>query len=141
MEATIGGVAGIAFSLHAPEDFQGVLDYAPAARIAHRIVSAISKNGLLPNLLLNVNIPYLSVDQIKGILVTRQGLRVYRDRLDRRIDPRGRPYYWIGGDSPTAIPDEGTDFGALEQGYVSVTPLHLDLTDFQALISLREINW
>lgn len=141
MEATIGGVAGIAFSLHGPEDFQGILDYRPAARIAHRIVSAIILNGLLTNLLLNVNIPYLPVDEIKGIVVTRQGLRLYRDRLDRRIDPRGRPYYWIGGDSPTAVPDEGTDFGALERGYVSVTPLHLDLTDFKALGSLGEINW
>jgi 5'-nucleotidase len=141
MEAAIGGVAGIAFSLHAPEEFQGVLDYAPAARVAHRIVSAIIMNGHLSNLLLNVNIPYLTDDQIKGILVTRQGLRVYRDRLDRRIDPRGRPYYWIGGDSPTAIPDEGTDFDALEKGYVSVTPLQLDLTDFQARKILGEINW
>ena len=141
MEAVIGGVAGIAFSLHGPEDFQGVLDYGPSARIAHRIVSVICMNDQLSSILLNVNIPYLPDDQIKGILVTRQGLRVYRDRLDRRIDPRGRPYYWIGGDSPTAVPDEGTDFGALKQGYVSITPLHLDLTDFQALKSVGEINW
>ncbi len=91
--------------------------------------------------LANVNIPYLQDDEIKGIVLTRQGLRVYRDRLDRRLDPRGRPYYWIGGDAPTAIPDEGTDFGALEQGYVSVTPVHLDLTDFHALDSLREKKW
>jgi 5'-nucleotidase len=122
MEAAIGGVPGLAFSLHAPEEFHRTLDYGPAARIAHRIVTQIIKTGLLPTLLLNVNIPY-------------------RDRLDRRVDPRGRPYYWIGGDSPTAIPDEGTDFGALEKGFVSITPLHLDLTDFQALKSLGEINW
>lgn len=141
MEATIGGVAGIAFSLHAPEDFQGTLDYSPAARVAHRIVEAINKNGQLASVLLNVNIPYLPDDQIKGIVVTRQGLRVYRDRLDRRLDPRGRPYYWIGGDSPTAIPDEGTDFSAIEQGYVSVTPLHLDLTDFNAFEALKGISW
>jgi 5'-nucleotidase len=141
MEAAIGGVPGIAFSLHAPEDFQGTLDFAPAARIAHRIVAQVVTMGRLSNLLLNINIPYLQDDQIKGIVVTRQGLRVYRDRLDRRLDPRGRPYYWIGGDSPTAIPDEGTDFGALEKGFVSITPLNLDLTDFQALKSLGEITW
>jgi len=141
MEAAIGGVPGIAFSLHVPEEFQGVLDYGPAARIAHRIVAAIVKNERLSNLLLNVNIPYLPDEHIKGILVTRQGLRVYRDRLDQRLDPRGRPYYWIGGDAPTAIPDEGTDFGALEKGFVSITPLHLDLTDFQALNSIGEIIW
>lgn len=141
MEAAIGGVSGISFSLHGPEEFQGSLDYGPAARVAHRIVSKLIETGQLLNQLLNVNIPYLLDDQIKGILITRQGLRVYRDRLDRRIDPRGRPYYWIGGDSPTAIPDEGTDFGALEQGYVSITPLHLDLTDFPAQTALGEINW
>jgi 5'-nucleotidase len=141
MEAAIGGVPGVSFSLHAPEDFQGVLDYTSAARVARRIVTEIMHHDQIPNLLLNINIPYLPYDQIKGILVTRQGLRVYRDRLDRRIDPRGRPYYWIGGDSPTAIPDEGTDFGAIERGFVSITPLHLDLTDFQGLKSLSEINW
>jgi 5'-nucleotidase len=141
MEAAIGGVPGVAFSLHTPGDFDGLLDFTPAARIAYRIVSKVIKDGKLKDLLLNVNIPYLPDDEIKGILVTRQGLRVYRDRLDQRQDPRGKPYYWIGGDAPTAIPDEGTDFGALVQGYVSVTPLHLDLTDFQAFSSLREINW
>jgi len=141
MEAAIGGVAGIAFSLHAPEEYEGALDYGPAARIAQRIVTSIVKNGKVSNLLFNVNIPYLPYDQIKGIMVTRQGLRVYRDRLDRRLDPRGRPYYWIGGEAPTAIPDEGTDFGALERGYVSITPLHLDLTDFHVLDSIGGINW
>jgi 5'-nucleotidase len=139
MEAYIGGIAGIAFSLHAPEEFQGMLDYAPAAQVAHQIILKLIKDGDIAPFLLNVNIPYLPVEKIKGILITRQGLRVYRDRLDRRVDPRGRPYYWIGGDSPTGIPDEGTDFGALEQGYISVTPLHLDLTDFKAMKNLETL--
>ncbi len=141
MEASIGGVPGIAFSLHAPEDYQGVLDYAPAARVARRIVEHVVNRGLNSHLLLNVNIPYLVDDAIKGIRVTRQGLRVYRDRLDRRVDPRGKPYFWIGGDAPTAIPDEGTDFSAIESGYVSITPLQLDMTDFHILDSLGEITW
>jgi len=139
MEAYIGGVAGMAFSLHAPEEFHDRLDYAPAAKVAHQLIAALNKNGTIPLMLLNVNIPYMQIGQMKGTLVTRQGLRVYRDRLDRRVDPRGRPYYWIGGDAPTGIPDEGTDFGALEQGYVSVTPLHLDLTDFQAMEGLEKL--
>jgi 5'-nucleotidase len=141
MEAAIGGVAGIAFSLHTPADLHGIPDYLPAARIALRIVSAVIENDILSNLLLNVNIPYLPDEQIKGILISRQGLRVYRDRLDRRYDPRGKPYYWIGGEAPTAVPDEGTDFGALERGYVSITPLQLDLTDFRAIEAIREIKW
>jgi len=141
MEAAIGGVAGIAFSLHTPEDLQGSPDYSPAARMANRIVTAIIANDKLSNLLLNVNIPYLPDEQIKGIMVSRQGLRVYRDRLDQRFDPRGKPYYWIGGDAPTAVPDEGTDFGALEEGYVSITPLQLDLTDFRAINTIQNIKW
>jgi 5'-nucleotidase len=141
MEAAIGGVPGVAFSLHVPEEAQAAVDYGPAARVASRIIATLAREGLTPDLLLNVNIPYLPDDKIKGILVTRQGLRVYRDRLDRRVDPRGKPYYWIGGDSPTAIPDEGTDYGALERGYVSVTPLHLDLTDFHSMDALMNIRW
>ena len=141
MEAVIGGVPGVAVSLHSPENHRGVLDYGPAARVARQVVEQLVKGGLEVHTLLNVNVPYLADEQIKGIMVTRQGLRVYRDRLDKRTDPRGKPYYWIGGEAPTAIPDEGTDFGAVEQGYVSITPLHLDLTDFPALTALGNLNW
>jgi 5'-nucleotidase len=141
MEAAIGGVPGIAFSLHSPEDFVGTIDFTPAARIAHRIIHNLSTQSLSANLLLNVNIPYLKDDEIKGVQVTRQGLRIYRDRLDQRVDPRGRPYFWIGGDSPTAKLDEGTDFNAIENGYVSITPLQLDLTDFQEMDIIRKIVW
>lgn len=71
----------------------------------------------------------------------RQGLRVYRDLLDARQDPRGRPYYWIGGEAPTGVPEDGTDFGALAEGYVSITPLHLDLTAHQSMETLRGWSW
>ena len=141
MEAVIGGVAGIAVSLHSPENHHGDLDYGPAARVARHLVGQLLLNGLDARTLLNVNVPYLEDRMIKGIMVTRQGLRVYRDRLDKRFDPRGRPYYWIGGESPTAVPDEGTDFGALARGYVSMTPLNLDLTDYPALDKLAQFNW
>lgn len=141
MEAAIGGVRGIAISLNSPENHVGPLDYGPAARFARRIAERWLQNGLDTHTLLNINVPYLPDEAIKGILVTRQGLRVYRDRLERRQDPRGRPYYWIGGESPTAIPDEGTDFGALAQGYVSVTPLQLDLTDYRAISALQCWEW
>ena len=141
MEAVIGGVPGIAVSLHSPENHRGELDYGPAARAARYIVERLSSVGLDARTLLNVNVPYLPDNELKGYMVTRQGLRLYRDRLDKRIDPRGRPYYWIGGDAPTAVPDEGTDFGALAQGYVSITPLDLDLTDYPALVRLAEISW
>ena len=90
---------------------------------------------------LNVNIPYLKVDEVKGYAVTRQGLRVYRDVLDRRIDPRGRPYYWIGGEAPTGVNEEGTDVGALAAGCVSITPLQLDLTNYKALETMKRWDW
>lgn len=141
MEAVIGGVAGIAVSLHSPENHRGVLDYGPAARVARHIIEQLVLNGLDAHTLLNINVPYLADSEIKGIMVTRQGLRVYRDRLDKRTDPRGRPYYWIGGDLPTAVPDEGTDFGALARGYVSIMPMNLDLTDYRALERLADFKW
>lgn len=68
----------------------------------------------------------MSDEQIRGIRTTRQGLRVYHSRLDERVDPRGRPYYWIGGDAPTGVPEHGTDVGALVEGFVSVTPSDSD---------------
>jgi 5'-nucleotidase len=79
-------------------------------------------------------------EQIRGIRTTRQGLRVYHSRLDERIDPRGRPYYWIGGDAPTGVPERGTDVGALAEGFVSVTPLQLDLTAYRALTNLNALQ-
>ena len=132
MEAAIGGVPGLAVSLDSPERFKGSADYGPAARAARRVAEMLMQHNPSVQTLLNINVPFLPDEQIKGMLVTRQGLRIYRDKLDERMDPRGKPYYWIGGDYPTGVPDEGTDFGALRQGYVSITPLDLDLTDYRA---------
>lgn len=133
MEAVIWGVPGIAFSLGSVENHLVQLDYVPAAQIAQHVVGEAVEHGLADGILLNVNIPHLPLDEINGLRATRQGLRVYRDRLDRRTDPRGHPYYWIGGDAPTGIPEEGTDVSALQEGYVSVTPLQLDLTAYSVL--------
>ena len=141
MEAVIGGVPGIAVSLHSPENHPSALDYGPAARAARRIAQMLMAQTVDPRIVLSVNVPYLPDEQLRGILITRQGLRVYRDRLDRRMDPRQHPYYWIGGDVPTAIPDDGTDFGAVAQGYVSVTPLQLDLTAFDAIPIMQAWKW
>jgi 5'-nucleotidase len=137
MEAVIAGVPGIAFSL-AADDTTLERDYGPAAEVARRVVHAAVANGLTKELLLNINVPAIPADRIRGIRITRQGLRVYRDVLDERIDPRGQPYYWIGGEYPTGVPDEGTDFGALNDGYVSITPLQLDLTNYGLAERMRE---
>jgi 5'-nucleotidase len=140
MEAVITGVPGIAFSLASQDKTTSEpTEYSHAAQIAGRVAQKAIEDGLPEGVVLNVNIPYLSVDSIQGMMVTRQGLRVYRDALDRRIDPRGHPYYWIGGDAPTGVNEEGTDVGALANGYVSITPLQLDLTHYKAMDVLK--NW
>lgn len=141
MEAVISGVKGIAVSLHSPEGFKGQLDYATAAIVARRVAKKVMADGLPAGVVLNVNVPYLKENELKGTMITRQGLRVYRDALDERIDPRGKPYYWIGGEAPTGVDEPGTDFGALTQGYVSITPLQLDLTNYKAMDVLKKWKW
>jgi 5'-nucleotidase len=130
MEAAIWNLPGIAVSLDAPEYHSGPLDYSTAAKVTAHIAEVVWAHKLPDYSLLNVNVPYCSLEELKGYRITRQGLRVYRDKLVRREDPRGRPYYWIGGDAPTGVPEEGTDVGALTQCFVSITPLTLDLTAY-----------
>lgn len=141
MEAVIAGVPGIAFSLETIDGHIGDIDYDPTARIAGKIIQQVMENGLSHETLLNVNVPLLPEEKIRGIKITRQGLRVYHSRLDERIDPRGRPYYWIGGDAPTGVPERGTDVGALAEGFVSITPLQLDLTAYRTLTDLNTWQW
>jgi 5'-nucleotidase len=141
MEAVIGGVPGMAVSLHAPDGFHGTLDYSTAAQVARQVAAKVLAEGLPEGVFLNVNVPYLKESELKGFMITRQGLRVYRDALDARTDPRGRPYYWIGGDFPTGIVEEGTDYGAIKAGYVSITPLQLDLTAWDAMEKMKKWEW
>ena len=141
MEAVIMGVPGVAVSLETLEGHVGEMDYVPAAHAAGRVVRQVIENGLPQEILLNVNVPFLAEDKIRGVMLTRQGLRVYHSRLDERVDPRNRPYYWIGGDAPTGVPERGTDVGALAEGFVSVTPLQLDLTAYRALTDLNTWSW
>lgn len=129
MEAAIWGIPGVAVSLDRPEDHTGIIDYEPAAEAARRIVSWLWEQPDLPqDTVLNVNVPYGPISEMKGFRLTRQGLRIYRDELVRRLDPRGKPYFWIGGDAPIGVEEPGTDYGALLAGFVSVTPIQLDLT-------------
>lgn len=141
MEAVITGVPGMAVSLDSHENHHAHIDYSPAALLARKVAQNVLRFGLPPGVLLNVNVPFLPLEEIKGVKITRQGLRVYRDSLDRRVDPRGRPYYWIGGEAPTAIPEEGTDYGAIAAGYVSITPLQLDLTAWDVMDQLQSRDW
>ena len=141
MEAAISGIIGLAFSLDRPVDLHNHVDYAATARVAARVVEMVIQNSIPTDIILNVNVPYLPWEEIKGFQVTRQGLRIYRDELVRRQDPRGRPYYWIGGESPTGMREDGTDYGALKDGFVSITPIQLDLTAHHILSNLKEWQW
>jgi 5'-nucleotidase len=140
MEASIAGTPGLAFSLDRTPESSPEPDFRPCAHIAARLVQQLGRQVLPGNLLLNVNVPGLPEDQIKGLQITRLGTRIYRDELVTRLDPRNHPYYWIGGEYPIAIPENGTDAGALQAGYISVTPLSLDLTDDHGMEALRSLN-
>jgi 5'-nucleotidase len=137
MEAAINGLPGIAVSLDTPEGHEGARDYAPAAEVAAAVARQVIETPLPPGTILNLNIPYGPQAGMRGLAVTRQGLRVYRDELVRREDPRGRPYYWIGGETPSGLSEPDTDFWALRENYVSLTPLQLDLTATDLLPVLR----
>jgi len=138
MEAVITGVKGIAVSLDSPDGHEGALDYSTAAIVARRVAEQVIADGLPQGVVLNINVPYLKENELTVYMITRQGLRVYRDALDSRLDPRGKPYYWIGGEVPTGVDEPGTDFGALRAGYVSITPLQLDLTNYNAMDVLKK---
>jgi len=129
MEAAIWGIPGVAVSVDRPEDHTGPVEYQSAAEAALRVVTWLQAQADLPqDAVLNVNVPYGPLSEMKGFRITRQGLRIYRDELVRRLDPRGKPYFWIGGDAPIGVEEPGTDYGALLAGFVSITPIQLDLT-------------
>jgi 5'-nucleotidase len=137
MEGVIGNVPAIAMSLCIGEGSDP--EYEPAADFASYLARHVLRYGLPDRMLLNVNVPPLPRSEIKGVRVTRMGLRIYRDELIRREDPYGRPYYWIGGEPPGGVADEGTDIAAVAEGYVSVTPIRLDFTAYAMMERLE--NW
>jgi len=141
MEAVIWGVCGVSFSLDGPEHTPGGLDYRGSKTAAKKVVGLLLENELPKNVFLNVNIPNIALEDIKGYKITRQGLRIYHDVLIERQDPRQRAYYWIGGDGPSGVIEEGTDIGELANGYVSITPLTLDLTSHQNISKIDQWSW
>jgi 5'-nucleotidase len=134
MEATVMGIPSIAISytgaLH--EELAGWED------IVRGILEAILVRKPLPeSTLFNVNLPAVAPDEVKGIRVTSLGQRRYAGSITRANDPSGREYFWIGGGVAHWRGPEGSDFQAVEDGYVSVTPMHLDLTNYELLEEIR----
>ncbi len=113
------------------------IDYAPITAFCAQLTQTVIDHGLPANTFLNVNLPNVPWSEIKGIELTRLGHRVYRDELVARQDPRGRPYYWIGGLPPKGVADHGTDIWALENKLISVTPINLDMTDYHMIEDLK----
>ncbi|HEX5529001.1 MAG TPA: 5'/3'-nucleotidase SurE [Methylomirabilota bacterium] len=126
MEGTLLGVPSMAVSQADPEadGFEG------AGAVARAVAMRLLVEGLPAKTLLNVNVPR---GEVQGIRLTRLGHRVYREKVIREVDPRGRPCYWIGAGPPEWAEDTGADIAAVHGGYASVTPLHLDLTHHGAL--------
>jgi 5'-nucleotidase len=136
LEGTLLGLPSIAISVTSWHDcnFDGAMAFAP------RIARAVLDHGLPEGTLLNVNVPSLAAADIKGVMITKLGKRVYRDAVVKKTDPRGRDYYWIGGKAPIWYPGNETDFDAIDAARISITPLHLDLTDYKSLDLLKSWN-
>lgn len=130
VEGTLLGIP--AFAISAVES--PLRDLSVAAAFASRLAFLVLERGLPLDTLLNVNIP---AGQLKGIAVTRQGKRSYNEVIVEKIDPRGKTYYWIGGGEPTWELLGGTDYEAVTEGKISITPLHLDLTNHDAMQTLK----
>lgn len=116
----------------------GSKHFASAAHYACRLVQGLMRNPLPADQILNVNVPDLPLAQIKGIRVTRLGCRHPAEAVIVEQDPRGRPIYWIGPPGASQDAGEGTDFAAVEAGYVSITPLQIDITAYRHMDGLQE---
>ncbi|HET9426841.1 MAG TPA: 5'/3'-nucleotidase SurE [Allosphingosinicella sp.] len=140
MEGALAGIPSIALSQsYAKEGMGDTVPFAAAEAWADRVLRPLIAVQMAPRTLVNVNFPALPPTEVKGIKVVRQGIRDYgRLRIDQRTDPRGYHYYWFGLGPMLHTPSHSTDLEAIADGFVSVTPLHLDLTHEGSLSELTE---
>ena len=132
-EGAILGVPSMAISINTFRD----ADFEPGARFARLLAKLVNKFGIPAHTSLNVNVPAIPEDEIKGVQITRQGVTRFVESFDRRVDPRENVYYWQCGSTPPMEEDEDTDACALARNYISITPIHHDLTNYDFLRSLR----
>jgi 5'-nucleotidase len=137
MEAVINSCPAFAIS----QEYYEHPDFSLAAIAATTVARNILEQGLSRGELINVNVPGVSPGECEGFEVTRLGRRVYQDQLIERVDPRGIPYFWIGGPPPSGLAIEGTDFHAVVNRRIAITPIHLDLTGRRLLKRLRTWEW
>ncbi len=134
MEATLMGIPALAVSLVTIGRGE---NYGAAAAFAAHLVRMVADRGLPRDTLLNVNVPDLPQDKLGNAVVTIQGKRDYEGKIVTKTDPRGRNYYWIGNGELLFRDLDGTDYHAVKRGSISVTPLHLDLTNYASLTMLK----
>jgi 5'-nucleotidase len=132
-EAAILGVPSMAISL---DTHQSGADYSAAARIAGKMAAFILENPM-PNVAINVNVPAIPEEEIKGIVIVRQGKARLMESFDRRVDPRDNIYYWLAGETEVPSSEDDTDAVALKQGMITVTPICYDLTRHDLLEGLK----
>jgi 5'-nucleotidase len=137
MEAVINGCPAFAIS----QEYYEHPDFGLAAEAAAIVARNILEHGLDAGELVNVNVPAVTAEECAGVEVTRLGKRIYQDELVQRVDPRGIPYYWIGGPPPSGLARPGTDFHAVVNRRIAVTPIHLDLTGRRLLRRLHTWSW
>ena len=140
MEGALAGVPSIALSqTYSREGLGDNVPFAAAEGWAAKVLAPLLEQPLVPGTLVNVNFPALPADDVRGVRVVRQGIRDYgRTQIIQRTDPRGYRYYWLGLGPMVETPGHSTDLEAIADGYISVTPLHLDLTHEPSLDTLRE---
>lgn len=134
MEATLMGIPAIAVSLVTKGAGE---HYEAAAAYAARLAQTVLEKGLPPDTFLNVNVPDQPAELIKVPLITCQGKRSYEGTIVDKVDPRGRSYYWIGTADLSFLDIPGSDYDAVSRGHVSITPLHIDLTNYASIETLR----
>jgi 5'-nucleotidase len=137
MEAVLSSVPAFAVS----QEYYEHPDFSLAAQVAYRAAINILENGLADGELININVPAIRVEECDGVEVTRMGKRIYQDELIERLDPRGIPYYWLGGPPPSGLAVPGTDFHAVVNKRIAVTPIQLDLTARRLLSRLNSWSW
>ncbi len=134
-EAVIMGIPSLAVSLNTHRE----ADFSFAARFTRRMVEFIGENPLEENSVINVNVPALPEEEIRGVLVTNQGKSHFKEKFAKRVSPRDNVYYWLDGETVIADPrDTTSDVQALKRGFVSITPLKYDLTSYRLLAGLKE---
>jgi 5'-nucleotidase len=135
LEGTLQGVPSIALS----QAIAGPVSWDTANQHAAKLIRSVCKASWNEDTLININFPGVSVDEVKGVKLARQGKHKVGDDLILREDPRGRPYMWIGAPRMRDTQTEGSDLRVVADGYISITPLRVDLTDFETLESLSKV--